>query len=132
MSPAAKDVDAYLASVPEEARVALERLRAQIRVAAPSAVEAISYQMPAFKLRGRRLVAFAAFKDHCSLFPGSSVMEAHKDELKGYDISKGTIRFAPGKPLPAALVKKLIRARVAENETKRTQVKERKEKERTR
>ena len=132
MSPAAKDVDAYLASVPEEARTALEKLRAQIKAAAPGALETISYQMPAFKLRGRLLVYFAAFKDHCSLFPGSSVMEAHRDELKEYYTSKGTIRFSPGKPLPAALVKKLIRARVAENEAKRTQVKERKEKERTR
>ena len=118
--------------MPEEARAALEKLRAQIRAAAPEAVEAISYQMPAFKLRGRLLVYFAAFKDHCSLFPGSSVMEAHRDELKGYYTSKGTIRFSPGKPLPAALVKKLVKARIAENETKRTQVKERKEKERTR
>ena len=116
MSTPAEDVDTYLAAVPQDARTALEKLRALIRAAAPAATEVISYQMPAFRLQGRLLVAFAAFKNHCSLFPGSSVMEAHKDELKGYDISKGTIRFPPGKPLPAALVKKLVKARIAENE----------------
>ena len=121
MSTPAEDVDAYLAGVPQDARTALEKLRALIRAAAPAATEVISYQMPAFRLQGRLLVAFAAFKNHCSLFPGSSVMEAHKDELKGYDISKGTIRFPPGKPLPATLVKTLVKVRIAESEAGATE-----------
>ena len=117
MNSAPETVDAYLAAVPEEQRAALEKLRNQIKAAAPGATETISYQMPAFKLRGRLLVSFAAFKNHCSFFPMSgAVIEAHMDELKPYYTSRGTIRFTPGKPLPAALVKKLVKARIAENE----------------
>ena len=110
-----KSVDDYLAAVPNDARKTLEKLRQVIKSAAPKATEVISYQMPAFKHHGM-LVFYAAFKDHCSLFPGSSVMEAFKDDLKSYETSKGTIRFPINKPLPAALVKKLVKARVAENE----------------
>ncbi len=114
-----QDVDAYLAAVPDDARAALERLRAQIRAAAPEAVEAISYQMPAFKYRGRGLVAYAAFKRHCSLFPMSgAVIEACAAGLSAYDIDKGTIRFQASKPLPAALVRTLVRARIAEIEAR--------------
>ena len=114
-SAAAKDVDDYLARVPEEARATLEKLRQTIRSAAPKAVEVISYQIPMFKYHGM-LVGFAAFKDHCSFFPGAAVIEAYKDELKRYDTSKGTIRFPAGKPLPAALVRKLVKARMKQNE----------------
>ena len=114
----AKDIDDYLSSVPEEARATLEKLRKTIRAAAPKAVEVISYQLPTFKLDGRMLVSFAAFKNHCSFFPGSAAMEAHQEELKGFDTSKGTIRFPANKPLPAALVKKLVKARVRQNEAK--------------
>ena len=117
MSPLAADVDAYLAALPDEARAALEQLRRTIKAAAPDAIEVISYQMPAFKLRGRSLVAFAAFKAHYSLFPMSkAVIEAHQDELTAYQTSKGTIRFPFGQPLPAALVRRLVEARIAENE----------------
>ena len=114
-SATAKTVDEYLARVPKEARVTLEKLRQTIRAAAPQAVEVISYQMPMFKHHGM-LVGFAAFKDHCSLFPGSGVMEEYQDELKGYKTSKGTIRFTVDKPLPATLVKKLVKARIKHNE----------------
>ncbi len=111
---APKNVDEYLARVPEPARSTLEKIRAAVRSAAPpEATEAISYGMPAFKYKGT-LVWFAAFSDHCSLFPTASVMEAFKDELKGFSTSKGTIQFPSDKPLPLALVKKLVKARVAQ------------------
>jgi uncharacterized protein YdhG (YjbR/CyaY superfamily) len=114
-SPAG-DVDEYLAAVPAEARATLEKLRKTIRSAAPAATETISYQIPAYKYHGP-LVSFAAFPGHCSFFVQSpAVMEAHRDELEPYDTSKGTIRFPAAKPLPASLVKKLVKARMAENE----------------
>lgn len=111
----AKDVDEYLAGVPKEARATLEKLRQTIRAAAPAASEGISYQMPMYKQHGM-VIGFAAFKNHCSIFPGSAVMDAHKEELKRYDTSKGTIRFPASKPPPAALIKKLVKARIKENE----------------
>jgi uncharacterized protein YdhG (YjbR/CyaY superfamily) len=115
-NPAPKNIDEYLARVPQPARSTLSRIRAVIRsLAPPEATEAISYGIPAFKYKGM-LVWFAAFSKHCSLFPGSSVIEAFKDELKGFSISKGTIQFPTDKPLPAALVKKLVKARIAQNE----------------
>ena len=113
----AKDVDEYLASVPKEARDTLAKLRQTIKAAAPMASEVISYQMPMYKHHGM-VIGFAAFKNHCSIFPGSAVMDAHKQELKRYETSKGTIRFLAGKPLPAALVKKLVKARIRENEAR--------------
>ena len=112
---AAKTVDDYLAALPEEARATLEKIRKTIKAAAPRATEVISYQIPMYKHHGM-LVGFAAFKDHCSFFPGAKPIATHKDELKAYQTSKGTIRFPIGKPLPAALVKKLVKARIAENE----------------
>ena len=96
----------------------LEKLRKTIKAVVPRAVEVISYQIPTFKLDGRMLVSYAAFKDHCSFFPGAAPIKAHEDELKSYQTSKGTIRFATGKPLPAALVKKLVRTRIKENEAR--------------
>jgi uncharacterized protein YdhG (YjbR/CyaY superfamily) len=115
-----KDVDEYLAGVPEPARTTLNKIRATIRsVVPPEATEGISYGMPAFKYKGP-LMGYAAFARHCSLFPMSgSVIEAFQDDLKGYHTSKGTIQFAMDKPLPAALVKKLVRARIAQNELKK-------------
>jgi len=90
-----------------------------IRSAAPpEATETISYGMPAFKYKGV-LVWFAAFSKHCSLFPTASVVEAFKNELKGFSTSKGTIHFPTDKPLPTALVKKLVRARVSQIESKK-------------
>jgi uncharacterized protein YdhG (YjbR/CyaY superfamily) len=123
-SPAAKSsvaprtVDEYLASVPEPARATLSRVRAVIRSVVPrEATEVISYGIPMFKYKGM-LVGFAAFSSHCSLFPGASPLEVFKDELKHFPTSKGTIRFPLDKPLPAALVKKLVKARVEQNEQK--------------
>ena len=111
----AKNVDDYLAALPAEARSSLEAIRKAVRAAAPKAAEVISYQMPMYKQNGM-IVGFAAFKDHCSLFPGAKPVATFKDELKAYKTSKGTIQFPIGKPLPAALVKKLVKARLAENE----------------
>jgi uncharacterized protein YdhG (YjbR/CyaY superfamily) len=117
MSGPPKNIDEYLAAVPEPARTTMNKVRTMIRAAAPSAAtEAISYGMPAFKYKGS-LVAFAAFSNHCSLFPmGSAAIEKFKKELEGYQISKGTIRFPVDKPLPAALVKKIVKARVLDNQ----------------
>lgn len=117
---APKNVDEYLAGVPEPARSTLKRVRAAIRSAAPpEATEAISYRMPTFRYKGP-LLGFAAFSNHCSLFVMSpSVMEAFKNELKDFHTSKGTIRFPVDKPLSAALVKKLVKARIAQNEHKK-------------
>jgi uncharacterized protein YdhG (YjbR/CyaY superfamily) len=109
-------VEDYLATLPDAERAALEKLRKTIKAAAPEATETISYQMPAFKLHGRFLVSYAAFKNHCSFFPASTkVLEAHGEELKPYFSGKGTIRFTTDKPLPSALVKKIVKARIAEN-----------------
>ena len=119
VAPTPKTVDDYLAAVPEPARSTLQRVRAAIRSAVPAeATEAISYGIPAFKYQGT-LVWFAAFSNHCSLFPTASVIKAFKNELKGFETSKGTIHFPMDKPLPAALVKKMVKARLAEKATKK-------------
>jgi len=112
-------IDEYLAAVSADKRAALERLRQSIRAAVPKAEECISYQVPAFRLGGRMLVAFGAAANHCSFYPGAFPVEALKDELAAYDTSKGTIRFQADSPLPAALVRKLVKARVAEHEKRR-------------
>jgi uncharacterized protein YdhG (YjbR/CyaY superfamily) len=123
MSPKMKkavSVDAYLADLPEEARATLEPIRRAIRAAAPKATETIAYGMPAFDYAGHPLVYFAAFKKHCSFFPASyAVMETFAGEMKRYDVEKGTIRFPIGKPLPATLVKKIVNARIRENDARR-------------
>ena len=115
-----KNIDEYLAGVPEPARSTLNKVREVIRSAVPpEATEAISYRMPAFRYKGA-LLAFAAFSKHCSLFPMSlAVMEAFKSDLKQFHTFKGTIHFPLDKPLPAALVKKLVKARIAEKERKK-------------
>src|SRR5688572_13208884 len=105
-------VDDYLAALPEKARATLAKIRKTIRSAAPQATEVISYRVPMYKHRGM-LLGFAAFNDHCSLFPGPSAVTKYKNELKEYETSKGTIRFPIGKPLPAALVKKIVKTRLA-------------------
>jgi uncharacterized protein YdhG (YjbR/CyaY superfamily) len=116
---APKNFAEYRTGVPQSSRRTLNKLRATIRSAVPSdASETISYRIPAFKHR-RVLVWFAAFSNHCSLFPTASVIETFKDELKGFSTSKGTIHFPTDKPLPIALIKKLVKARVAQDEKKR-------------
>jgi uncharacterized protein YdhG (YjbR/CyaY superfamily) len=116
---ASKSVDEYFANVPESARSTLTKMRAAIRSALPrGATETISYSIPAFKLK-KIVVWFAAFQNHCSLFPTAAVIEQFKDELEGYAISKGTVQFPIDKPLPTALIKKLVKARLEQSEGKR-------------
>ena len=107
-------IDEYIASFPEETQKILEELRATIKAAAPGGEEKISYQMPAFALKGN-LVYFAAFKNHIGFFPTASGIEAFKKELSIYEGSKGTVRFPIDKPLPLKLIRKIVRFRVAEN-----------------
>jgi len=117
---ARKNTDEYLAAVPEPARSTLTRIRAVIRSAVPpEATEVISYRIPTFRYKGP-LVGFAAFPNHCSFFPmSSSVLERFENDLQGLQTSKGTIRFPVDKPLSAALVKKVVKARIAQNELKK-------------
>jgi len=116
---APKNVDEYLAHVPEPARSTLSKVRAAIRSAAPAeATETISYGIPAFKHK-KVLVWFAAFSNHCSLFPTAAVIDEFKDELKGFLTSKGTIQFPTNKPLPAALIRKMVKVRLAQIEGKK-------------
>ena len=116
---APKSVDEYLSGVPEPAHTTLNNIRSIIRSAVPAeATEAISYGIPTIKYKGS-LLAFAAFSKHCSLFPMSyAVMGSLEKELKRFEVSKGTIRFPIDRPLPAALVKKIVKARIAEKERK--------------
>jgi uncharacterized protein YdhG (YjbR/CyaY superfamily) len=111
-----RTIDEYLAGVKADQRAALEKLRKIIRVSAPKVKECINYGIPAFRLNGRSLVFFGAWANHCSFYPGSSAtLQKFKSDLKGFQITKGTIRFSPDNPLPLALVKKLVKARIAEN-----------------
>ena len=112
-----KNIDEYLSGIPEPARSALQKLRQTIKSVAPKAEEVISYGMPAFKYYGM-LVYFAAFKEHCSFFPGSANVSQFKDELKGFKTSKGTIQFTVEKPLSVSLIKKIVKQRIKENEEK--------------
>jgi uncharacterized protein YdhG (YjbR/CyaY superfamily) len=112
--------DEYLAALPADQQAALEKVRKAIQAAAPQAEECISYGLAAFRLDGKPLVAFGATASHCAFYPMSSItIAAHKAELADYDTSKGTIRFPAASPLPAALVRKLVKARIAENAGKK-------------
>jgi uncharacterized protein YdhG (YjbR/CyaY superfamily) len=115
----AKTIDEFLAGVSSDKRAALEKLRRTIRAAVPKAEECINYGVPAFRLDGKLLVAFGAGAKHCAFYPGAHPIEAHKDELKVYSTSKGTIRFPADSPLPAALVRKLVKTRIAQHAEKR-------------
>jgi len=109
-------IDDYLAALPADRRTALQRLRRTIRAAAPEAEECISYRLPAFR-QGGMLVAFGARPGHCAFFPmNSRAVAAHSKELAGYETSAGTIRFQPDKPIPAALVRRIVKERLAENQ----------------
>jgi uncharacterized protein YdhG (YjbR/CyaY superfamily) len=123
-----KTIDDYLSRIPAEQGAILEKIRRAIRSAAPKAEETISYQIPCFR-QDYLLVGFAAFKKHCSFFPMSkAVVRSFKEELAPYDVDPGTIRFTVDKPMPAALIKKMVKARLAEIEIK-NMIKEQKKKE---
>lgn len=125
MGPKPASIDAYLANLTDDKRAALQKIRKMIQAAAPDAEECVSYHLPAFRLNGM-LVAFGATAKHCAFYTlSASTVEAHKDELAEYDTSKGTIRFQPAKPPPAALVRKLVKSRIEENEILRGLGKER-------
>ncbi len=111
-----KTIDEYLALAEPEQRPVLEKLRKTINAAAPGAVECIGYGLAGFKFNGRPLVYFGAWKNHCALYAASpAVQKRFQKELKGFECSKGTIRFTPEKPLPTTLVRELVKARIAEN-----------------
>lgn len=111
-----KTIDEYLALTSRAQRSALEKLRKTIHAVAPGAVEYIGYGLAGFKFKGRPLVYFGAWEKHCALYAASpAVQKKFQKELKGFECSKGTIRFTPEKPLPTALVKALVKARIAEN-----------------
>jgi len=107
-------IDEYIAAFPEEIQKILEELRATIKAAAPEAQEKISYQMPAFALKGN-LVYFGAYKNHIGFYPTSSGIQAFKKELSIYEGAKGTVRFPIDKPLPLDLISRIVKFRVAEN-----------------
>jgi uncharacterized protein YdhG (YjbR/CyaY superfamily) len=114
-------IDAYLGTLPDDKHAALQALRVTIAAAAPEAVEAISYGLPAFRYRGRPLVSYHAATAHCSLFPMSGeVMGAYRERLTEFDTAKGTIRFTPARPIPDVLVTAIVRDRVAEIDAGRT------------
>jgi uncharacterized protein YdhG (YjbR/CyaY superfamily) len=111
-----KTIDEYLAGVDADHHDALQKLRETIHTVAPMAEECISYGIPAFRLNGRSLVFFGAWANHCAFYPGSSnTLKKFRNELRNFQTSKGTLRFSPDKPMPVALVKKLLKARIAEN-----------------
>jgi uncharacterized protein YdhG (YjbR/CyaY superfamily) len=113
-------IDEYLAAFSDEKRAALQKLRKTVKAAVPKAEECISYGLAAFRLEGKPLVAFGASANHCAFYPMSSTtVAAYRDELKDYDTSKGTIRFTADRPLPATLVRKLVKARIAENASRK-------------
>ncbi len=114
MKKAAGSIDEYLATLSEDKRAALEKLRRAIHKAAPGLEECISYNIPAVRYRGRMLVAFGAAAKHCSFYPGAHPVMAHADELQAYGTSKGTVRFPVDQPLPDGLVRKLVKTRIAE------------------
>jgi uncharacterized protein YdhG (YjbR/CyaY superfamily) len=119
---APKTIDDYLARVTEPARTTLQKVRAAIRSALPSsATETISYKIPAFR-HGEIVIWFAAFANHCSLFPTKRIIEMFRDELKPYTLAKGTIQFPTHKPLPAAIIKKMVKARLAQIAAKKAPV----------
>ena len=119
VSPKTDSVAGYLARLGREQRVALQKLRRAIRAAAPQAQEGISYGIPAYRVGGKLLVAFGAAARHCAFYPGALPIRTHRAELKAYATAKGTVRFQVARPLPAALVRKLVKTRLAQRAAKR-------------
>jgi len=115
-----RTVDEYLKALPVNVQITLGQVRKAIKAACPEAEEIISYQIPAYKYKGHIIIYFAAFKNHCSIYAmGYSLIEEFKNLLKNYDISGTTIHFPLDKPLPASLVRKLVKARIKQNEERK-------------
>ena len=114
MADKPETINEYLEAVNPDKRAALQKLRKDIKSAAPRAEECIAYGIPTFRLDGKMLVSFGAASKHCAFYPGATSIREHKGELKGYETEKGTIRFDSANPLPTALVRKLVKARVAQ------------------
>jgi uncharacterized protein YdhG (YjbR/CyaY superfamily) len=108
-------IDAWLKQVDDDQRAALQKLRAQIRAAAPGAEECVTYGVPTFRLDGRNLVHFGAGRNHCAFYTGKAPIVTFARELAPFDTSTGTVRFTPGKPIPAVLVRRIVQARIEEN-----------------
>ena len=108
-----RTIDEYLKPLSKENRAALEKLRKAIQAAAPEAEECISYDIPGFRWNGKLLASFGGWANHCAFYPGSTPVEVHKDQLKNYETTKGTIRFHPDSPLPASLVRSLVNTQIA-------------------
>lgn len=113
-APVPPDIDGYIADCPRDVQVKMRKLRATIRQAAPKATEAISYSMPAFKFHGA-LVYFACFKQHIGFYPGPGALREFRDELAGYEMSHGTVRFYFDQPVPYGVITKIVRLRVKAN-----------------
>jgi len=111
---AVRSIDDYLAPLSADKRAALQKLRRSIRSVVPKAEETLSYGIPAFRVNGKVVAWFGAAKNHCSMYPGTS-LKGFEEELRDYDVSKGTIRFPPERPLPATLVRRLVKSRIARN-----------------
>jgi uncharacterized protein YdhG (YjbR/CyaY superfamily) len=107
-------IDEYIETFPQEVRVILERIRQTIRESAPEAIETISYQMPTFKLNGKNLVHFAAWRRHIGFYPTPSATEAFRKELSPYKAAKGSVQFPLNKPIPYDLIEKIVLFRVEE------------------
>ena len=114
-----KTIDEYINASPTDVQGILQSLRLTIRKAAPKAVETISYQMPTFKLNGKGLVYFAAFKNHIGFYPIPSGIEAFKEELSEYKLGKGSVQFPIDKPIPYDLVRRIVRFRARENQERK-------------
>lgn len=114
MATQPKTIDAYLAGLSDDKKAALDKMRKTIQAIAPEAQECISYGVAAFRIHGKPLVAFGASANHCAFYPmDGTTVEAHREELRGFEIRKGTIHFQPDRPLPASLLRKLVKARIA-------------------
>ena len=108
-------INEYIKTLPQDVQSILQKIRKTIKKAAPKSVEAISYQIPAFKLNGKNLVHFAAWKNHIGFYPGSYCIKVFKKELLSYKKAKGSIQFPIDKPIPYGLIKKIVKYRIKEN-----------------
>ena len=115
---AAKNIDEYIMGFPEDLAIKPEKLRQTIKKAAPNTTEAISYAIPTFKMDGKNLVHFAGYKNHIGFYPGTGAVEAFKNELSGYNLSKGTVQFPLDKPIPSGLISNMVKCCISKHREK--------------